>query len=79
MTRVASIGANRPLIGSSDLASFLFGSERGSLDGFRTVLRDHQADRIDADRFVRLDGSWRDALGTGGLRRVAEPPPPEYQ
>ena len=33
---------------------------------------------IDADRFVRLDGSWRAALG-GGLRRVAEPPPPDYR
>ncbi|MDP9198365.1 MAG: hypothetical protein M3O07_04015 [Pseudomonadota bacterium] len=27
------------------------------------------------DRFVRLDGSWRDVLGARGLRRVAEPPP----
>jgi hypothetical protein len=33
---------------------------------------------IDADRFVRLDGSWRDALGAGRVRRVAEPAPPEY-
>jgi hypothetical protein len=36
---------------------------------------------IDADRFVRLGSSWRDVLGSGpgGLRRVAEPPPPEYR
>ena len=34
---------------------------------------------IDADRFVRLDSSWRDVLSDGGLRRVAEPPPPEYR
>ena len=32
---------------------------------------------IDAERFVRLDSSWRDVLGADGLRRVAEPPPPE--
>ena len=178
LRQVSSIGANRPLIGGSDLASFLFGSERASLEGFRAVLRDHQGGRclycrkelrgggcvdhfiawsrypvdlghnlvlahdacnakkrdflaypthlerwqtshleraselaqrfaslalphdgersravawwayeqgeaagahawIDADRFMRLDGSWRDVLG-GGLRRVAEPPPPAY-
>ena len=38
---------------------------------------------IDADRFVRLDGSWRDVLGpgpgAGALRLVAEPPPPQYR
>ena len=178
LRQVSSIGANRPLIGGSDLASFLFGSERASLEGFRAVLRDHQGGRclycrkelrgggcvdhfiawsrypvdlghnlvlahdacnakkrdflaypthlerwqtshleraselaqrfaslalphdgersravawwayeqgeaagahawIDADRFMRLDGSWRDVLG-GGLLRVAEPPPPAY-
>jgi hypothetical protein len=37
---------------------------------------------IDAERFVRLDGSWRDVLGLGpgasALRLVAEPPPPDY-
>ncbi len=32
---------------------------------------------IDAERFVRLDGSWRGVLGagSGGLRLFAEPPP----
>jgi hypothetical protein len=34
---------------------------------------------IESDRFVRLDGSWRDVLGRGGLLRVAEPPAPEYR
>jgi hypothetical protein len=181
LRQIAAIGANRPVLGLSDLAAFLFGSERASLDGFRAVLRDHQRARclycakelrgagcvdhfiawsrypvdlghnlvlahdacnakkrdflaypahlerwhvshleragelaqrfdslalpheetrsraiawwayeqgeaagahawIDADRFVRLDGGWRDVLGRGpdALRRVAEPPPPEY-
>ncbi len=178
LRQITNIDANRALLGNSDLASFLFGSERASLDGFRGVLRDHQDGRclycrkelrgascvdhfiawsrypvdlghnlvlahdvcnahkrdflaypahlerwqeshleratelaqrfdslalphdgersravawwayeqgeaagahawIDADRFMRLDGSWRDVLG-GGLRRVAEPPPPAY-
>jgi hypothetical protein len=45
MRQIASIGANRPLLGSADLQSFLFGSERASLDGFRAVLRDHQGGR----------------------------------
>jgi hypothetical protein len=167
------------VLGNSDLASFLFGSERASLDGFRAVLRDHQGGRclycrkelrgagcvdhfiawsrypvdlghnlvlahdkcnaakrdflahpahlerwhashlerahelaqrfaslalphddersraiawwayeqgeaagahawIDADRFARLGASWRDVLGPAGLRRVAEPPSPQY-
>jgi hypothetical protein len=180
LRQITNIGANRPLLGNSDLASFLFGSERASLDGFRAVLRDHQQGRclycarelrgagcvdhfiawsrypvdlghnlvlahdgcnaakrdflaypahlerwqlshveraselaqrfdelslphdgersraiawwayeqgeaagahawIDADRFERLGSSWRDVLGAGGLRRVAEPPPPEYR
>ncbi|HEY3519124.1 MAG TPA: HNH endonuclease signature motif containing protein [Gammaproteobacteria bacterium] len=179
LRQITNIAANRPLLGDSDLASFLFGSERASLDRFRAVLRDHQGGRclycrkelrgagcvdhfiawsrypvdlghnlvlahdvcnakkrdflaypahlerwreshleraselaqrfdslalpheemrsraiawwayeqgegagahawIDADRFVRLDASWRDVLGAGGLRRVAEPPPPGY-
>jgi hypothetical protein len=36
---------------------------------------------IDADRFVRLDGSWRGVLepDPGALPLVAEPPPPEYR
>ena len=184
LRQIASIGANRPVVGNSDLASFLFGSERASLDGFRAVLRDHQGGRclycrkelrgagcvdhfiawsrypvdlghnlvlahdacnakkrdflaypahlerwhvshieraselaqrfaslalpheekrsraiawwayeqgeaagahawIDAERFVRLDGSWRGVLGPGpgaaALRLVAEPPPPAYR
>jgi hypothetical protein len=179
LRQITSIAANRPLLGNSDLASFLFGSERASLDGFRGVLRDHQGGRclycrkelrgagcvdhfiawsrypvdlghnlvlahdncngqkrdflaypvhlerwqashleragelaqrfsslalphdgersraiawwayeqgesagahawIDADRFVRLSSSWRDVLGPAGLRRVAEPLPPDY-
>ena len=45
LRQIASIAANRPLIGGSDLTSFLFGSERASLDGFRAVLRDHQGGR----------------------------------
>jgi len=43
--QITSIAANRALLGNSDLASFLFGSERASLDGFRGVLRDHQGGR----------------------------------
>jgi 5-methylcytosine-specific restriction endonuclease McrA len=179
LRQIASIGVNRPLLGDADLASFMFGSERASLDGFRAVLRDHQrarclycarelrgtgdvdhfiawsrypvdlghnlvlahgecnarkrdflaypahlerwhlshveradelAQRFDAlvlphdgdrsravawwayeqgeaagahawierDRFVRLDAGWREVLAGAGLRRVAEPPPPEY-
>jgi hypothetical protein len=38
---------------------------------------------IDAERFVRLDGSWRGVLDPGpgapALRLVAERPPPEYR
>jgi hypothetical protein len=179
LRQITNIAANRPLLGNSDLASFLFGNERASLDGFRGVLRDHQGGRclycrkelrgagcvdhfiawsrypvdlghnlvlahdacnakkrdflaypahlerwqtshleraselaqrfdslalpheemrsraiawwayeqgeaagahawIDTDRFVRLDASWRDVLGAGALRRVAEPRPPKY-
>jgi hypothetical protein len=181
--QIVNIGANRPLLGNADLSSFLFGTERASLDRFRELLRDHQGGRclycrkelrgaagcvdhfiawsrypvdlghnlvlahdacnankrdflayplhlerwreshlergrelgqrfdslalpheearsraiawwayeqgegagahawIDAERFVRLDGSWRGVLGEGAedLRRVAEPPPPEYR
>jgi hypothetical protein len=180
LRQITNIAANRPLLGGSDLASFMFGSERLGSDGFRAVLRDHQGGRclycrkelrgagcvdhfiawsrypvdlghnlvlahdacnakkrdflaypahlerwqvshmeraselaqrfdslalphdrersraiawwayeqgeaagahawIDADRFVRLDSSWRDVLGNGGLRSVAEPAPPEYR
>jgi hypothetical protein len=180
MRQIASIGANRPVLGDADLQAFLFGSERANLERFRAVLRDHQhgrclycarelrgagdvdhfiawsrypvdlghnfvlahtpcnarkrdflaypahlerwheshlaradelAQRFDAlalphdgersravawwayeqgeaagahawiegERFVRLDGAWRDVLGGAGLRRVAEAPPPEYR
>lgn len=43
--QITSIAANRPVLGNADLASFLFGAERASLDGFRNVLRDHQSNR----------------------------------
>ncbi len=180
MRQIANIGANRPLLGDADLASFLFGNARASLNGFRAVLRDHQRGRclycerelrgagdvdhfvawsrypvdlghnlvlahsscnaekrdflaypahlerwrvshleradelsqrfdalslphdggrshavvwwayeqgeaagahawIERDRFVRLDAAWRDVLDGARLRRVAEPPPPEYR
>jgi hypothetical protein len=45
LRQITNIAANRPVLGNADLASFLFGSERSSLDGFRTVLRDHQSNR----------------------------------
>lgn len=179
LRQITSIAANRPLLGNSDLGSFLFGSERASLDTFFPVLRDHQDGRclycrkelrgagcvdhfvawsrypvdlghnlvlahdncnaqkrdflaypvhlerwreshleranelaqrfnslalphdgersraiawwayeqgeaasahawIDAERFVRLDGAWRDVLGANEWRRVAEPRPSSY-
>jgi hypothetical protein len=57
LRQIAGISANRALLGTSDLASFLFGSERGSLDGFRAVLRDHQQGRcIYCQREVRGAG-----------------------
>ncbi|HVJ30896.1 MAG TPA: HNH endonuclease, partial [Gammaproteobacteria bacterium] len=45
LRQITSIAANRQLLGNADLASFLFGSERASLEGFRNVLRDHQGGR----------------------------------
>ena len=45
LRQVTSIAANRQLLGNADLASFMFGSERASLDGFRNLLRDHQGGR----------------------------------
>jgi hypothetical protein len=45
MRQIASIGANRPVLGDADLQSFLFGSPRASLESFRAVLRDHQRGR----------------------------------
>ena len=180
LRQIANIAANQPVLGNADLATFLFGNARASLDGFRDVLRDHQAGKclycqkkllgagcvdhfiawsrypvdlghnlvlahtscngkkrdflayprhlerwhrthveradelakrfdsealphdgersraivwwayeqgeaagahawIDADRFVRLDRSWRDVLGARALPLVAEPPPPQYR
>lgn len=131
MRQITSIGANRSLLGDADLASFLFGSARASLDArcnlakrdflaypahlerwqrshleragelaqrFAAARLPHDSPRtraiawwayeqgeaagahawIAADRFERLGGGWRDVLGGAGLRRVAEPPPPEY-
>ena len=45
LRQITNIAQNRPLLRDADLASFLFGSERASLDGFRGVLRDHQGGR----------------------------------
>jgi hypothetical protein len=182
MRQIASIGANEPVLGQADLATFLFGNDRASLAGYRDVLRDHQSGKclycqkklvgtgagcvdhfiawsrypvdlghnlvlahtacnakkrdflayprhlerwhrshveradeltrrfdaealphdsdrsraivwwayeqgeaagahawIDADRFVKLDHSWRDVLGARALPLVAEPPSPAYR
>ena len=43
--QITRIGANRARLADADLASFLFGSERGSLEAFARVLRDHQHGR----------------------------------
>jgi hypothetical protein len=43
--QVHSIASNRPVLGDSDLASFLFGTERSALADFARVLRAHQAAR----------------------------------
>jgi hypothetical protein len=43
--QITRISANRPLLSDSDLAAFLFGSERSSLEGFARVLREHQQGR----------------------------------
>jgi 5-methylcytosine-specific restriction endonuclease McrA len=40
--QITRIGANRMRLADADLATFLFGSERGSLEGFARVLREHQ-------------------------------------
>jgi hypothetical protein len=62
--QVRRIGWNRPLIGErGDIAEFLFGSERSSLEDYRSILREHQAARCfycrgevrhggDADHFI---------------------------
>jgi hypothetical protein len=41
--QINAIGSNRPVLGESDLALFLFGSDRSTLAGFAGVLRAHQA------------------------------------
>jgi hypothetical protein len=41
--QIHAIGSNRPVLGDSDLASFLFGAERSALSDFARVLREHQA------------------------------------
>ncbi len=43
--QITRIGANRMQLADADLATFLFGSERGSLEGFARVLREHQHGR----------------------------------
>jgi hypothetical protein len=56
--QIARIAANRPVLSDADLASFLFGSERGRLDGFARVLRDHQRTRcLYCSREVRGTGN----------------------
>ena len=40
--QINRISANRPVLADSDLVSFLFGSERRSLEAFARILRDHQ-------------------------------------
>lgn len=61
--QVRRIGRNQPLLGSvADLHEFLFGSDRQTLDGYRSLLKEHQAsrcfychretDRGEADHFV---------------------------
>ena len=43
--QITRIGANRARLADADLATFLFGSERGSLEAFARVLREHQRKR----------------------------------
>lgn len=43
--QITRIGANRQLLGDSDLSLFLFGSSRRSLADFAHALREHQASR----------------------------------
>lgn len=45
MRQIGRIEANRPLLGDSDLAAFLFGNERRGLERFGRVLRAHQGAR----------------------------------
>lgn len=55
--QINNISANRPVLQDSDLASFLFGSERGTLAGFVRVLREHQRARcLYCGRAVRSGG-----------------------
>lgn len=41
--QIGRIAANRPLLDDADLAAFLFGTERQSLEGYARVLREHQS------------------------------------
>lgn len=43
--QINRISANQPVLADSDLASFLFGAERRSLEAFARVLKDHQRAR----------------------------------
>lgn len=45
LRQISNIAANRKVLGNADLASFLFGSERGNLSDYRSVLYDHQRGR----------------------------------
>lgn len=55
--QVHSIRSNLRVLGDSDLASFLFGTERGALADFSQVLREHQAGRcLYCRREVRTSG-----------------------
>ncbi len=64
LSQIRRIRGNQPLIGErGDIAEFLFGSERRSLQDYRSILREHQAARCfycsrevkhggDADHFI---------------------------
>ena len=57
MRQITRIGANRMKLVDADLATFLFGSERGSLEGFARVLREHQQGRcLYCRREIRAGG-----------------------
>jgi len=59
LTQVRRISGNHDLLGErGDLAEFLFGSERRSLDGYRKVMRDYQSARcFYCEKPVRGDGN----------------------
>jgi len=55
--QINRIGANRLVLADSDLASFLFGSERRSLEAFARILHDHQRGRcLYCHRAIRSGG-----------------------